>query len=78
VSEAIPDPDEYRPEDEDEETTGATSDPLADPPASRGRKARNPYEDTEADDNPGPSLADELEDDTPAKNSGCIMRADDK
>jgi hypothetical protein len=62
VSEAIPDPDEYRPEDE--ETTGATSDP----PASRGHKALNPYEGTEADDNPGPSLADELEDDTPAND----------
>jgi hypothetical protein len=68
VSEAIPDPEEYRPEDEDEETAGATSNPLADPPGSRGHKARNPYEDTEAEDNPGPSLADQLEDGTPAND----------
>jgi hypothetical protein len=68
MSRHIPDPEEYRPEDEDEETTGAASDPLADPPASRGHKARNPYEDTEADDNPGPSLADQLEDHNPAND----------
>ena len=68
MSRHIPDPEEYRREDEDEETTGAASDPLADPPASRGRKARNPYEDTEADDSPGPSLADQLEDHTPAND----------
>jgi hypothetical protein len=63
---AIPDPEEYQPEKEDEGTTGATSDPLAEPPGSRGRKARNPYEETEADDYPGPSLSDFIEDHTPA------------
>jgi hypothetical protein len=68
VSEGIPDSEEYRPEDEDDETTGATSDPLADPPASRGHKAINPYEGTEANDEPGPSLADQLEDHTPAND----------
>jgi len=67
VSKSIPDP-EYRPEDEDEETTGVTSDPLADPPASRVHKARNLSEGTEADDYPGPSLADQLEDRTPAND----------
>jgi hypothetical protein len=66
MSETIPDPEENRPEEEDEETTGATSSPLADPPGSRGHKARNPYEGTEADDTPGPSWAEQMEDDTPA------------
>jgi hypothetical protein len=62
----VPDPeDENR---EEEEITGATSDPLADPPGSRGHKAPNPYEGTEANDDPGPSLADELEDRTPAND----------
>lgn len=60
-------PEEFEPEEEDEfETTGATTDPLAEPPGSRGRKAPNPYEGTEADDDPGPSLIDQLEDHTPA------------
>jgi len=68
VNKAIPDPEDYRSEDEDEEMTGATSDPLAEPPASRGHKARNPYEGTEAVDEPGPSLADQLEDNTPAND----------
>jgi hypothetical protein len=66
MNETIPDPDEYQPEEDDEERTGATSDPLAEPPGSRGRKARNPYEGTEADDDPGPSLRDLMEDHTPA------------
>jgi hypothetical protein len=47
-------------------STGATSDPLAEPPGSRGRKAINPYEGAEADDDPGPSLRDVIEDHTPA------------
>jgi hypothetical protein len=57
-----------QPEEKDEESelTGATSDPLAEPPGSRGRKALNPYEGTEADDERGPSLIDQLEDHTPA------------
>ena len=61
-------PEQFEPEEEDEEfeTTGAITDPLADPPGSRGRKAPNPYEGTEADDEPGPSLIDQLEDHTPA------------
>jgi hypothetical protein len=68
MSEKIPNHDDLPSEEEEEEDelTGATSDPLGDPPGSRGRKARNPYEDTEADDNPGPSLADQIEDLTPA------------
>lgn len=60
-------PERFEPEEEDEfETTGATTDPLAEPPGSRGRKAPDPYEGTEADDEPGPSLIDQLEDHTPA------------
>jgi hypothetical protein len=47
---------------------GASSDPLADPPGSRGRKAKNPYEDTEAEDMPTPSLADQIEDRAPAND----------
>jgi len=66
MNETIPDPEEYQPEEDDEETISATSDPLAEPPASRGRKAINPYEGTEADDDPGPSLRDVIEDHTPA------------
>jgi hypothetical protein len=66
MNETIPDPEEYQPEEDDEETTGATSDPLAEPPGSRGRKARNPYEGTEANDDPGPSLRDLMENHTPA------------
>jgi hypothetical protein len=62
------DPDEFEPEDDDAESTGATRDPLAGPPGSRGRKATNPYEGTEADDDPGPSLIDQLEDQTPAND----------
>jgi hypothetical protein len=62
----MPGPEEHQPEEDDEETTGATSNPLADPPGSRGRKASNPYEGTEAVDEPGPSLAEQIEDDTPA------------
>jgi hypothetical protein len=68
VSETIPEPEEYQPEEEEDEATGATSDPLADPPGSRGHKAKNPYEDAEANDDPGPSLADQLEDNTPAND----------
>ena len=41
---------------------------IPDPPGSRGHKARNPYEGTEANDDPGPSLADQLGDDTPAND----------
>jgi hypothetical protein len=60
-------PEQFEPEEEDEfETAGATTDPLAEPPGSRGRKAPDPYEGTEADDEPGPSLIDQLEDHTPA------------
>jgi len=60
-------PEDLEPEeDEESESTGAISDPLADPPGSRGRKALNPYDGTEADDEPGPSLIDQLEDHTPA------------
>jgi hypothetical protein len=66
MNQSIPDPEDLQPEEE--EVTGAVTDPLADPPGSRGHKARNPYEDTEANDNPGPSLADQLEDDTPAND----------
>jgi hypothetical protein len=62
------DPDEFEPEDDDVESTGATSDPLAEPPGSRGRKATNPHEGTEADDDPGPSLIDQMEDHTPAND----------
>jgi hypothetical protein len=60
------DPEDYTPERDDEETIGPIKDPLAEPPGSRGRKAINPYEETEPDDNPGPSLADEMEEHTPA------------
>ena len=66
VSEKIPNHDDFPSEEVEDELTGATSDPLANPPGSRGRKAENPYEDTEADDVPGPSLADQIEDRTPA------------
>jgi len=66
VSEKIPNHDDLPSEEEEDELSGATSDPLGDPPGSCGRKARNPYEDTEADDNPGPSLTDQIEDHTPA------------
>jgi hypothetical protein len=66
MDETIPDPEEHQPEEDDEETTGATSDPLAEPPGSRGRKAINPYEGTEADDDPGLFLRDLIEDRTPA------------
>ena len=60
-------PEQFEPEEEDEfETTGTATDPLAEPPGSRGRKAPDPYEGTEADDEPGPSLIDQLEDHTPA------------
>jgi hypothetical protein len=68
VNEPIPDPEEFQPENEEEEPTGAFTDPLADPPGSRGHKAKNPYEGTEADDDPGPSLIDEMEDHTPASD----------
>jgi hypothetical protein len=68
MNESIPDPEDLQSEDEDEEVTGAVTDPLADPPGSRGHKATNPYEGTEANDDPGPSLADQLEDDTPAND----------
>jgi hypothetical protein len=57
---------EWEEDEEESETTGAIRDPLAEPPGSQGRKALNPYEGTEADDDPGPSLIDELEDHTPA------------
>ena len=66
VSEKIPNHDDFPSEQEEEELTGALSDPLGNPPGSRGSKAKNPYEDTEADDNPSPSLADQIEDRTPA------------
>ena len=66
VSEKIPSHDDFPSEKEEEDLTGATSDPLENPPGSRGRMAKNPYEDTEADDIPGPSLADQIEDRTPA------------
>ena len=61
-------PEDLEPEQEDEEfeSAGAIRDPLAEPPGSRGRKAPNPYEGTEANDEPGPSLIDQLEDHTPA------------
>ena len=68
MSETIPDPEEYQPEEEEDEATGATTDPLADPPGSRGHKAKNPYEGTEANDDPGPSLTEQLEDNTPAND----------
>jgi hypothetical protein len=68
MSQKIPNRDDLPPEEEGEEVTGAFSDPLAGPPGSRGRKAKNPYEDTEANDVPGPSLADQLEDNTPAND----------
>lgn len=57
---------EFEPEEDDAESASGTSDPLAEPPGSLGRKAKNPYEGTEADDRLGPSLIDELEDHTPA------------
>jgi hypothetical protein len=60
------DPEEYPPEADDEQTFGSIKDPLAEPPGTRGRKAVNPYEGTEADDDPGPSIADEMEEHTPA------------
>jgi len=66
VSEKILNHDDFP--SEEEELTGASSDPLGNPPGSRGREAKNPYEDTEADDNPGPSLADQIEDRTPAND----------
>jgi hypothetical protein len=59
-------PERFEPEGEEDESTGAVTDPLAEPPGSRGRKAANPYEGTEANDEPGSSLIDELEDHTPA------------
>jgi hypothetical protein len=61
-------PEDFESEEEDEESesAGATTDPLAEPPGSRGRQAPNPYQGTEADDEPGPSLIDQLEDRTPA------------
>ena len=62
----IPEDLEPKEEDEESELSGAISDPLAEPPGSRGRKAPNPYEGTETDDEPGPSLIDQLEDHTPA------------
>ena len=68
MSETIPGPEEYQPEEEEDETTGATRDPLADPPRSRGHKAKNPYEGVEANDYPGPTLAEQLEDNTPAND----------
>ena len=63
-------PEEFEPDEEGEESelTGATSDPLAEPPGSRGRKAPNPYEETEADSEAGPSQIDQLEDHTPAND----------
>ena len=61
-------PEEFEPEEDDVEATGAASDPLGEPPGSRGRKAKNPYEGTEANDDPGPSLIDQLEDHTPAND----------
>jgi hypothetical protein len=60
------DPEEYPAEQDDEETLGSIKDPLAEPPGTRGRKAVNPYEDMEADDEPGPSIAEEIEEHTPA------------
>jgi hypothetical protein len=57
---------EFEPEEDEIESYGATADPLAEPPGSRGRKAKNPYEGTEATDDLGPSLIDQLEDHTPA------------
>ena len=42
MNESIPDPEDLQPEDEDEGVTGAVTDPLADPPGSRGRKAKIP------------------------------------
>jgi hypothetical protein len=66
MSEILPYPEDHRPEEDDEEVTGASSDPLAEPPGTHGRKARNPYEGTEPGDEPGPSLGDLMEDHTPA------------
>ena len=66
MSETIPYPADCQPEGDDADTTGAITDPLADPPGTRGRKATNPYEGTEANDDPGPSLTEQLEDHTPA------------
>ncbi len=60
-------PDE-EPLDDDEEMTGAVTDPLADTPGSRGHKAFDPYQDTEATDTPGPSPAELIEDTTPAND----------
>ena len=60
-------PGDFEPEEEFE-SIGATTDPLAEPAGSRGRKAKNPYEGTEADDDPGPSIIDQLEDHTPAND----------
>jgi hypothetical protein len=59
-------PEDYPPEEDNEETIGSIKDPLAEPAGSRGRKAINPYEGTEANDDPGPSIADEIEEHTPA------------
>ncbi|HYY30460.1 MAG TPA: hypothetical protein VE860_21160 [Chthoniobacterales bacterium] len=66
MSNKLTDPEDYPFEEDEEETIGSIKDPLAEPPGSRGRKAINPYEGTEADDNPGPSIADEMEEHTPA------------
>jgi hypothetical protein len=60
-------PEGFKPEEDDvEESIGAIIDPLAEPPGSRGHKAPNPYDGTEANDDPGPSLVEQLEDRTPA------------
>lgn len=66
MSEILPYPDDQDPEEEDQNTAGAGSDPPAEPPGTHGRKAIDPYEDTEATDDPGASLTDEIEDNTPA------------
>ncbi len=63
----FPDPDEIPPREEEtmaeeESVGGSIVDPLADPPASQGHKARNPYEGSDADAEESLNREDETDD----------------
>jgi hypothetical protein len=63
----FPDPDEIPPREEEplaeeEPGEGSIVDPLADPPASLGHKARNPYEGSAADAEESLNREDETDD----------------
>lgn len=62
----FPDPDEIPPREEpmgeEESVGGSIVDPLADPPASHGHKARNPYEGSDADAEESLNRKDETDD----------------